>query len=492
MPPRPLSVAFDRPLSPLVKQSLGELPEDISDDRTQLTPAEQAWSSHQYYLESNGFILRPRLRRGWTPSWLETGEDPSKYEDSIRITELGIADAIRASDGAQVVLKAVRSAPAATTVAIPLGQPDELGILKRLHAPPFTSHVCNHAVPLLGSIPMPCTTEGSIAVLPLLRVHDDPPFVNVGEAVEFMKQALRGLAFMHAQNVAHRDIRPSNIMMAGEVLYDEPFHPVAQSLSLNAQSILRPHARHELDSHRRHDGESAVRYYYINFSRASYLPPETAADGKPKARLLRCSRGQLGRFPEAMLTAGHDPFKADVYCLGKYVIDDLIMRHLALAPFTSVARYMTRRDPRTRPTAAEAFAHLETIRGSLEAKCLGVPLDSKGHHAKPHLPLRSPRRTMSALNISNRAPSQYSHNSWSSIDSARTLVEEISSPVKEVLKGHDPITRTVLKGSLQSTTLPPMPVSVPLPVQQERKPLERKKTKSKWGTLRAAILAGSR
>ncbi|CEL51846.1 hypothetical protein RSOLAG1IB_00382 [Rhizoctonia solani AG-1 IB] len=487
MPPRPLSATFDRPLSPLAQQPLGDLPEDVSDDRTKLTTAEQAWSSHQHYLESNGYILRPRLRQGWRPSWLGTGGDHSNYEDSIRITEIGIADAIRASDGTQVVLKAVRSIP--STTLTPLGQPDELGVLKRLHTPPFVGHICNHAVPLLGSLPMPCTTEGSIAVLPLLRVYDDPPFVNIGEAVEFMKQLLRGLAFMHAQNVAHRDIKPSNIMMAGDVLYDQPFHPVAQSLSLDAQTILRPHARHELDSHRRHDGESAVRYYYINFSRASYLPPETAVDGKPKSRLLRCSRGQLGRFPEAMLTAGHDPFKADVYCLGKYVIDDLIMRHLALAPFTSVARYMTRRDPRTRPTAAEAFAHFETIRGSFEAKCLGIPLDNKGHNAKPYLPVRSPRRAMSTLNISNRT-SQYSYNSWSSIDSARTLVEEIASPVKEVLKGHEPVARTVLKESIQPVKQMPVPVSAP--TQPEKKPLERKKTRSKWGTLRAAIVGISR
>jgi hypothetical protein len=113
-------------------------------------------------------------------------------------------------------------------------------------------------------------------------------------------------------------------MMAGEVLYDEPFHPVAQSLSLDAKTILRPRSRHELDSHRRHDGESAVRYYFVNFSRASYLPPATAANGQTKPRLLRSTRGQLGRFPEAMLTVGHDPFKADVYCLGRYVIDELI------------------------------------------------------------------------------------------------------------------------------------------------------------------------
>ncbi|KAG8694039.1 hypothetical protein FRC09_010097 [Ceratobasidium sp. 395] len=325
MPPRPTST-FDRPLSPLVPLPLTVLTEEPSDDRTVLTPAEEAWSAHQEYLEHNGFILRPRLRRGWKPSWLGQSIDPSGYEDSIRITEPGIVDATRASDGASVVLKAVRNVQPAAEVTPE--QPDELGILKHVHSPPYTGHICNHAVPLLGSIPMPDPNEGSFAVLPLLRVYNDPPFLNVAEAVEFMKQVLRGLAFMHAQSIVHRDIKPSNIMMAGEVLYDEPFHPVAQSLSLDAKSILRPRARHELDTHRRHDGESAIRYYFINFSRASHMPTSTAA-GRPKTpRLVRSTRGQLGRFPEAMLTVGHDPYKADVYCLGKYVIDDLIMRDI--------------------------------------------------------------------------------------------------------------------------------------------------------------------
>lgn len=468
MPPRPLSATFDQPLSPYARRSV-VIPEELDNDRARLTPAEEAWSAHQDYLESNGFVLRPRLRRGWKPSWLGTSDDPLKHEDSIRITELGIVDAARASDGAQVVLKAVRSQPAEN--GLTLGQPNELGILKYLHSPPYTGHTCNHAVQLLGSIPMPETTEGSFAVLPLLRVHDDPSFLNVGEAVEFIKQILRGLAFLHAQNVAHRDVKPSNIMMAGEVLFDEPFHPVAQSLSLDAKTVLRPRARHELDSHRRHDGESAVRYCFVNFSRASYLPPSTGTNGQVKPRMLRSTRGQLGRFPEAMLTVGHDPFKADVYCMGKYVIDELINRHLALVPFTSVARYMTRRDPRTRPTAAEAFAHFETIRGSLEDKCLNISLDSKGH-TRPHLPMRSPRRAMSTMHISTWAPGplHHPHGSWSSTDSARTLVAEISSPVKEILKGHEPVTRTIFGES-----------------ESENKPLERKKSKSKWGAFRAAV-----
>ncbi|KAF8609966.1 hypothetical protein BDV93DRAFT_567612 [Ceratobasidium sp. AG-I] len=323
MPPRPLSAAFDRPLSPLLSRPPTLITEELGTDRTILTPAEQAWSAHCAYLERKGFILRPRLRPGWTPSWLGTSIDPSECEDAIRITELRIVDATRASDGLPVVLRAVRNAQ--TNPDASPEDPNELGILKHLHSPPYTGHPCNHAVPLLGSIPMADPQEGSFAVVPLMRVHDDPPFLNVGEAVEFLKQVLRGLAFLHAQNVAHRDIKPSNIMMAGDVLYDEPFHPVAQSLSLDAQSVLRPRARHELDSHRRYDGESAVRYYFINFSRASRLPAAAVSNGSVKPRLLRSRRGQLGRFPEAMLTVGHDPFKADVYCMGKYVIDDLIM-----------------------------------------------------------------------------------------------------------------------------------------------------------------------
>jgi hypothetical protein len=88
-----------------------------------------------------------------------------------------------------VVLKATRNA-GPNTEASP-EKPDELGILKYLHSSPYTGHICNHAIPLLGSISMPDPNEGSFAVLPLLRMHDDPPFLNVSEAVEFLKQILR-------------------------------------------------------------------------------------------------------------------------------------------------------------------------------------------------------------------------------------------------------------------------------------------------------------
>ena len=51
----------------------------------ELSPHEVKWSGRQPFLESKGYMLRARLRPGWTPSWLLTGEDYFTCEDSARL-----------------------------------------------------------------------------------------------------------------------------------------------------------------------------------------------------------------------------------------------------------------------------------------------------------------------------------------------------------------------------------------------------------------------
>ena len=51
----------------------------------ELSSFEVKWRDRQRFLESKGYMLRPRLRPGWTPSWLSTGQDFLDCEDSARL-----------------------------------------------------------------------------------------------------------------------------------------------------------------------------------------------------------------------------------------------------------------------------------------------------------------------------------------------------------------------------------------------------------------------
>ena len=42
---------------------------------------EERWSKREDLLGRRGYTLRPRLRKGWTPSWLSTGKSPLDSED---------------------------------------------------------------------------------------------------------------------------------------------------------------------------------------------------------------------------------------------------------------------------------------------------------------------------------------------------------------------------------------------------------------------------
>ena len=51
----------------------------------QLSSHEIVWRDRQPFLESKGYLLRPRLRAGWTPSWLATGRPRFYCEDFARL-----------------------------------------------------------------------------------------------------------------------------------------------------------------------------------------------------------------------------------------------------------------------------------------------------------------------------------------------------------------------------------------------------------------------
>lgn len=65
-------------------------------------------------------------------------------------------------------------------------------------------HPDNPSPPLYAVLSVPDDESLQILVMPFLRRFDSPPFETIGEVMEFCRQALYGLRFLHNNNIAHR------------------------------------------------------------------------------------------------------------------------------------------------------------------------------------------------------------------------------------------------------------------------------------------------
>ncbi|KAG9092215.1 hypothetical protein FRC06_000194 [Ceratobasidium sp. 370] len=302
--------------------SLSVTPERRSD-------AEKRWVSFQPYLWSKGYKLRPRYQPDWVPSWKTTGADPDDCEDSLNSLPVHILDATRVRDQLQVVIKML--APS----EVDREGEEELAILQHFSSPPHSDNPSNHVVPCLDSFPLPGVKGGMFVVMPLLSRYSNPPFSDLSEISDFLTQVFEGLEYLHANDVAHCDIAPENIMMNRRPLYDEPFHPFYQHLSLDGR---RPISPKYLRSQR------PTRYYFIDFGYSKWFQDATSP------RLLVGTRAREAT-PEQVSGSPYDPFKGDIYQLGAMLRRDLIPNHEPLLNFLlPLARDMTNSNPNQRPT----------------------------------------------------------------------------------------------------------------------------------------------
>ncbi|KAG8900079.1 hypothetical protein FRC00_014634 [Tulasnella sp. 408] len=120
-----------------------------------LTEDELPWLARYEFLKEHGYLLRPRYRPGWTPSW------------------------------------------EATPRARPMLCEDWDVIMSRRDDPR------NHVVPLLDILEDNVDDEKLLLVLPLLREIQHPHFESIPEALDMIQQTLEGLAFLHENRFAH-------------------------------------------------------------------------------------------------------------------------------------------------------------------------------------------------------------------------------------------------------------------------------------------------
>ncbi|KAH8111756.1 kinase-like domain-containing protein [Phellopilus nigrolimitatus] len=300
-----------------------------------LLPSECWWRDHYEFLLSHGYQLRPRYHPGWKPSWLETDIFPHACEDAYKLLRETVIDAKRVQDNKIVAIKSFSADSQEAQIGLMLSSSE------RLQDP------TNHCVPIFDTFVNEEDNQTMFLVMPLLRHFNEPEFEHVDEAIDFMRQVLEGLVYMHSQNVAHRDLSYGNIMMDGRPLFDpDGFHPCHQHLTARDLSKAKPRLRSDVER---------VRYYFTDFGISTHFED----DSKP--RLVVGNVAQDEDIPELSLFVPYDPFRVDVFTLGmtfKRYLLDVYQNLLVLAP---LIHEMTKEEPEERLTAPQALELFEQL-----------------------------------------------------------------------------------------------------------------------------------
>ncbi|KZW00964.1 hypothetical protein EXIGLDRAFT_112622 [Exidia glandulosa HHB12029] len=317
---------------------------------------EKPWVALQPGFERLGYRFRPRFRQGWAPSWDWSPQDlvsRLEYEDALVLTRVKIMDATRIHDNARVVIKMLfAECRAAEEAAIAefLGGSD----------PEFKRPI----VPLLEKIVFPSRPDLTFLVFPELVRWDTRPFTFVAEALDFARQAIYALLFMHHNGVAHGDISPGNIMVDGLHFFVNDPHPA--DLDRTRATFAQDNRLHS------YDRPIFPTYYFIDFG-FSFAP----APGS----VLRV-QGAYGTdysVPEFSGPADEriDPFKADLWSMGRFLLVYVVDAYVGLDMLRPVVNALRQVNPDERMSAADAFQWIDDLIGRMSDAELLAPISHR-------------------------------------------------------------------------------------------------------------------
>ncbi|KAI1795565.1 kinase-like domain-containing protein [Ganoderma leucocontextum] len=305
---------------------------------SELPRPEAWWRDHQEWLAGRGYMLRPRYRPGWEPSWkAHPDKFRSDFEDWHAALSAYILDAVRISDNSLVVLKLVDCER----------NPYEVDVSQYLSSDPLRSEPRNHCVPILDVFGVPDEPNFTIMVLPLLRACNDPSWQTVGEVLSFIQQIFEGLQYLHELHIAHRDCTDTNIMFDPRPMYPQMFHPRTPKKSLDYRGSSKHSTR---TAH-------PVRYYFIDFGLSRRYSPE---DGPPREHPIR---GGDKSVPEFKNWNGEplDPFPTDVYYVGNVIQQIILESYRGMEFLAPLVRDMIQPDPSRRPSIDEVVRRFDEL-----------------------------------------------------------------------------------------------------------------------------------
>ncbi|KIJ43923.1 hypothetical protein M422DRAFT_30733 [Sphaerobolus stellatus SS14] len=317
--------------------------EDARDHR-KLNPVERFWAKLQPWFESRGYMLRPRYRPGWVPSWEETDERASlDSEDWISVNTAKTMDAVRIRDNYPVMLKAIW-----THV-----HPYEVEIAQYLSSQELRSDPTNHCVPVLDVLHCSTYQNLTFIVMPLLRWFENPRMATVGEAVDFFRQLFEGLQFMHKHRIAHRDCAAQNIRMDASAMYPKGFHAQRPWVLPEPGLPVAPWY---------HRTERPPKYYLIDFGISRRYNP---GNGEPLEPVILGGDRTVPEFQGEGKYSPWNPFPTDIYYIGNVIKIDYLERYTNFKFMQELVDDMRQEDPSKRPTIDEVVNRMEGIIRSL-------------------------------------------------------------------------------------------------------------------------------
>ncbi|KAF9077721.1 kinase-like domain-containing protein [Rhodocollybia butyracea] len=313
-----------------------------------LLETEQWWVDRYEFLREKGYTLRPRYRPGWKPSYKRL-QNPYTFEDGHYLMNDRIIDALRISDSSMVAIKRVRNI---TGEGGMIATSQEEDICALFSTSEHASHPSNHSIPLLEVLHIPGIEEEHLLVMPWMREPEDPHFRTVGEGLQFIKEMLEGIQYMHQNNVAHRDCSVNNMVMDARRLYPDGYHP------------KKPSRTYDYKKRARHFSRTLVppRYYLIDFG---FSQRYESSQERPPEYAIRSGGTEP---PEYKADIPCDPFASDVFLLGNMIRGDPEFEHSAVHGFESLrplVKDMIQDDPEKRPHMDEVISRFLNIVQSL-------------------------------------------------------------------------------------------------------------------------------
>ncbi|KAE9405942.1 hypothetical protein BT96DRAFT_811501 [Gymnopus androsaceus JB14] len=260
-------------------------------------PSEEWWAGHFVFLKERGYMMRPRYRPDWKPSYtLDYSDRYLDFEDGQKSVHPYVMDAVRLSDSRVVAMKHVSRLPIVKIYLL---------AVKPLVATLFSndehnSNEHNHCIRILEVLPVPGNDEEKILIMPWMRKVEDPKFRTIGEVLQFFKEMIEGIHYMHRNNVAHRDCSINNMAVDAGLMYPNGYHPIATKKNYNWHGKARHNSRTRYPP----------KYYLIDFEYSQIYEP---AQPRPLEEALKSGGYDA---PEGLAGTPCDPFATDVFILG--------------------------------------------------------------------------------------------------------------------------------------------------------------------------------